>query len=83
MFRSDKRNGKPVAAINTLIAAGPTIRGDVHFNGGLHLEGVIEGSIGAFPRRLLVGEDDWRSAHDMLLEAGLDRYVLSSDGTGA
>lgn len=47
MFRSDKRNGKPVAAINTLIAAGTTIRGDVHFNGGLHLEGVIEGSIAA------------------------------------
>lgn len=37
MFRSDKRNGKPVAAISTLIAAGTTIRGDVHFSGGLHL----------------------------------------------
>lgn len=47
MFRSDKRNGKPVAAINTLIAAGTTIRGDVHFTGGLHLEGAIEGSIAA------------------------------------
>ena len=47
MFRSEKRNGKPVAAINTLIAAGTTIRGDVHFTGGLHLEGAIEGSIAA------------------------------------
>jgi cytoskeletal protein CcmA (bactofilin family) len=47
MFRSDKRNGKPVAAISTLIAAGTTIRGDVHFAGGLHLEGTIEGSIAA------------------------------------
>ena len=47
MFRSDKRNAKPVAAINTLIAAGTTIRGDVHFSGGLHLEGAIEGSIAA------------------------------------
>lgn len=47
MFRSDKRNGKGVAAINTLIAAGTTIRGDVHFDGGLHLEGAVEGSITA------------------------------------
>ncbi len=47
MFGSDKRNGKAVAAISTLIAAGTTIRGDVHFSGGLHLEGVVEGSISA------------------------------------
>jgi cytoskeletal protein CcmA (bactofilin family) len=47
MFRSDKRNDRMVAAINTLIASGTTIRGDVHFTGGLHLEGVIEGSIAA------------------------------------
>lgn len=47
MFRSDKRNAKPVASISTLIAAGTTIRGDVHFSGGLHLEGAIEGSIAA------------------------------------
>ena len=45
MFRSEKRNDRTVAAINTLIAAGTIIRGDVHFTGGLHLEGVIEGSI--------------------------------------
>ena len=47
MFGNDKRNGKATAAISTLIAAGTTIRGDVHFAGGLHLEGVIEGSIAA------------------------------------
>jgi cytoskeletal protein CcmA (bactofilin family) len=47
MFGNDKRNGKAVAAISTLIAAGTTIRGDVHFSGGLHLEGVVEGSISA------------------------------------
>jgi cytoskeletal protein CcmA (bactofilin family) len=47
MFRSDKRNAKQVASISTLIAAGTTIRGDVHFSGGLHLEGAIEGSIAA------------------------------------
>ena len=45
MFRSDKR--KTVAAINTLIADGTMIRGDVHFTGGLHLEGVVEGTVAA------------------------------------
>lgn len=49
MFRSDKRNGhgNAVAAIRTLIAEGTTIRGDVHFSGGLHLDGVIDGAIAA------------------------------------
>ncbi|ANB19315.1 bactofilin family protein [Dokdonella koreensis] len=40
-------NGKPVAAITTLIAEGTMIRGDVKFSGGLHLDGTIEGSITA------------------------------------
>ncbi|PZQ15478.1 MAG: hypothetical protein DI564_09135 [Rhodanobacter denitrificans] len=39
--------GKPVAAITTLIAEGTVIRGDVRFDGGLHLDGIIEGSITA------------------------------------
>lgn len=47
MFRSDKRNAQAVASISTLIAEGTTIRGDVQFSGGLHLEGAIEGSISA------------------------------------
>lgn len=48
MFGNDKRNGKtPVAAITTLIAEGTVIRGDVEFNGGLHLDGMVEGSISA------------------------------------
>lgn len=47
MFGSKKRKGKAVAAISTLIADGTTIHGDVHFTGGLHLEGVIDGSIAA------------------------------------
>ncbi|HEY0178258.1 MAG TPA: polymer-forming cytoskeletal protein [Dokdonella sp.] len=47
MFGSDKRNAKAVAAISTLIAEGTKIRGDVHFSGGLHLEGVIDGSVSA------------------------------------
>jgi cytoskeletal protein CcmA (bactofilin family) len=48
MFGNDKRNGKThVAAITTLIAEGTVIRGDVEFNGGLHLDGMVEGSISA------------------------------------
>ena len=47
MFNRDKRNSNRVAAISTLIAENTTIRGDVQFSGGLHLEGTIEGSIGA------------------------------------
>jgi hypothetical protein len=31
----------------------------------------VEGSIGAFPRRLAVGEDDHAAALDLLVEAGL------------
>lgn len=47
MFRSDKRSGKAMSAITTLIAEGTVIRGDVQFDGGLHLDGRIEGSISA------------------------------------
>lgn len=38
-----------------------------------------EGSIGAFPRRLLVRIDDWRKAQRVLAEAGL-ASVLTDDG---
>ncbi|MGA9342578.1 MAG: polymer-forming cytoskeletal protein [Rhodanobacteraceae bacterium] len=47
MFGNDKRTVKPLAAITTLIAEGTVIRGDVQFSGGLHLDGMIEGSINA------------------------------------
>ena len=33
---------------------------------------VQEGSIGAFPRRLLVRTDDWGTARKVLIEAGLN-----------
>lgn len=32
---------------------------------------VAEGSIGAFPCRVLVGEDDFFAARDLLIDAGL------------
>jgi hypothetical protein len=37
---------------------------------------VIEGSIGAFPRRLLVGSDDWAAARRALAEAGLESWLI-------
>ena len=42
---------------------------------------VVEGSIGAFPRRLLVGEADWSAARRMLHEAGLGTWLVA-DGEG-
>ena len=37
---------------------------------------VIEGSIGAFPRRLLVGGEDWAAARRALAEAGLETWLI-------
>jgi len=38
---------------------------------------VIEGSIGAFPRRLLVAsDDDWDAACRALTEAGLETWLI-------
>lgn len=48
MFGNSKSGSKQtIAAISTLIADGTRICGDVHFGGGLHLEGVIEGTVSA------------------------------------
>ena len=41
---------------------------------------VIEGSIGAFPRRLLVQSGDAASARQILAEAGLDGWLVK-DGS--
>ena len=46
MFRNDKRE-RVVASISTLIAEGTTISGDVRFDGGMHLDGRIEGTVAA------------------------------------
>jgi hypothetical protein len=37
---------------------------------------VIEGSIGAFPRRLLIGGDDWEAGRRALVEAGLETWLV-------
>ena len=36
---------------------------------------LMEGSIGAFPRRLVVAEDDWAQSARVLREAGLSAWV--------
>jgi Putative prokaryotic signal transducing protein len=41
---------------------------------------VMEGGIGAFPRRLLVGAVDWRRAADILTDAGLGQWLAADDG---
>jgi hypothetical protein len=42
---------------------------------------VVEGSIGAFPRRLQVGDEDWAAARCALAEAGLEGWLVK-DGDG-
>lgn len=47
MFGNDKRGNRSISAITTLVAEGTTIRGDVEFSGGLHLDGAVVGAISA------------------------------------
>jgi len=44
---------------------------------------VVEGSIGAFPRRLLVGDDDWDAARRALREAGLETWLIREGDASA
>jgi hypothetical protein len=44
---------------------------------------VVEGSIDAFPRRLLVGDEDWAAARRTLDEAGLGEWLAGAGGAGA
>ena len=44
---------------------------------------VMEGSIGAFPRRLLVDSADGASARRVLIEAGLDGWLSGEGATRA
>ncbi len=47
MFGNNKRGNHSMASITTLVAEGTVIRGDLEFNGGLHMDGCVEGSIRA------------------------------------
>ena len=40
---------------------------------------LMEGSIGAFPRRVLIGGDDWPRAARILREAGLGEWVNTDE----
>ena len=42
---------------------------------------VAEGSIGAFPRRLLVAQADWAEASRTLDEAGLGQWLIKDGDT--
>ena len=55
--------------------------GIVTFLADQHIS-VVEGSIGAFPRRLMVGHEDWTAAHRELDKAGLGDALIS-DGDPA
>ena len=40
-----RRGKRPAAAVDTLIGKSATIRGDVEFEGGLHVDGFIKGNL--------------------------------------
>lgn len=40
---------------------------------------VVEGSIGAFPRRLMVPEDHWPRAVRVMQDAGLQAWIRSDE----
>jgi hypothetical protein len=44
---------------------------------------LMEGSIGAFPRRLLVEGEAWSAAHGLLSEAGLGDSLLDGGDASA
>ena len=39
---------------------------------------LMEGSIGAFPRRLVVSDEQWAKAADILRDAGLGEWVVGN-----
>jgi cytoskeletal protein CcmA (bactofilin family) len=45
MFNSNRKDARPTAEVTTLIAGSTQIRGDVQFNGRLHVDGKIDGAI--------------------------------------
>ncbi len=56
------------ACVSVLIA-------DVHVSS-------VEGSIGAFPRRLLVPAEDWEESVSILTAAGLADHLIAEPGRG-
>jgi hypothetical protein len=59
-----------VSYVNSLLdeAGIPSLVADVHMS-------VMEGSIGVFPRRVLVAAADWHDGAAILADAGLSEYI--------
>jgi len=50
MFGNEKKTGgRPAVNVETLIGAQTSIRGDVNFKGGLHIDGMVSGALLADP----------------------------------
>lgn len=47
MFGNKNKNGSPGMDIDTLIGARTTFRGDIHFSGGLRIDGTVQGILTA------------------------------------
>lgn len=47
--RDRKGNDRPAVDVDTLIGARVTVRGDIVFSGGLHIDGTLVGSVSAEP----------------------------------
>jgi hypothetical protein len=61
--------------VNSLLndAGIPLLVADIHVS-------VIEGSIGAFPRRVLIADEDWDESAAILTEAGLAAHLAPHPG---
>ncbi len=59
--------------VNSLLSdAGiPLLVADVHVS-------VVEGSIGVFPRRVLIAAEDWEESAAILKDAGLEAHLAAS-----
>lgn len=44
---------------------------------------ILEGSIGIIPRRVMVIDEDWRSAREILSAAGMEKELTTSKGPTA
>lgn len=53
-----------------------------YFVADLHMS-AVEGSIGAFPRRLTVAAEDWMQARRVLSEAGLEAWLVADGAAQA
>jgi cytoskeletal protein CcmA (bactofilin family) len=54
MFSTNRKETRPTPEATTLIATGTAIKGDIQFNGRLHIDGKVEGAIrGDGPQAML------------------------------